>query len=157
MSAGAREHGGTRGRLARRALITTVSLCLCATVPLVSCRTDGAAPDRDPDANRDAVPVAINEESPFQYPLALYDQGVEGEVRLRLFVDSTGRVIPESTRVASGSGTPALDSAASEGASGLRFSPARRNGAPVGMAFYQPVIFSRRAAPSSSADTAGNR
>ncbi len=93
------------------------------------------------------VPVALNVESPFFYPPELYDQGVEGEVRLRLFVDSLGRVIADSIRVASSSGTPALDSAALRGAAELRFAPARRDGAPVGTAFYQPVIFRRAAAP----------
>ena len=101
------------------------------------------------EAERQAndVPVAINGESPFQYPPDLYDQGLEGEVRLRLYVDALGRVRPESTRVASSSGTPALDSAAAAGAALLRFAPAHRDGQPVGMAFYQPVIFRRRAAP----------
>jgi protein TonB len=93
------------------------------------------------------VPVAINGESPFQYPPDLYDQGVEGEVRLKLYVDALGRVRPESTRVSSSSGTPALDSAAVAGAALLRFAPAHRDGQAVGMAFYQPVIFRRRPAP----------
>jgi protein TonB len=119
-------------------------------VLLAACaRSDRAALEREAAENRNVVPVAINDESPFQYPPALYDEGVEGEVRLRLFVDSAGRVVPESTRVASPSGAPALDSAAAAGAALLRFAPARRNGVPVGMAFYQPVIFSRRAAPGS--------
>lgn len=98
------------------------------------------------------VPVAINGESPFQYPPELYDQGVEGEVRLRLYVDALGHVHPESTRVASSSGTSALDSAAIAGAALLRFAPAHRNGEPVGIAFLQPVIFRRRA-PSSAPPT----
>ncbi len=96
------------------------------------------------------VPVAINGESPFQYPPELYDQGIEGEVRLRLWVDSTGRISPESTRVASSSGTPGLDSAALAGAPQLQFAPAHRNGRAVAAAFYQPVIFRRRPAPGSA-------
>jgi protein TonB len=95
------------------------------------------------------VPVALNGESPFQYPPELYDAGVEGEVRLRLYVDATGTVHPESTRVAASAGTPALDSAAVAGAAQLRFAPAHRDGAPVGMTFYQPVIFRRGAAPGT--------
>jgi protein TonB len=93
------------------------------------------------------MPIAINSESPFQYPADLFDQGVEGEVRLRLFVDAQGRVLAESTRVASSSGTPAFDSAAVRGAAELRFAPARRDGKAMGMAFYQPVIFRRPSAP----------
>lgn len=94
------------------------------------------------------VPVAINGESPFQYPADLYDQGVEGEVRLRLYVDALGRVAPESTAVQSSSGTPALDSAAVDGATRLRFAPAHRNGQPVAATFVQPVIFRKSAAPA---------
>lgn len=103
---------------------------------------------RAPEEQND-VPVAVNGESPFQYPANLYDEGVEGEVRLHLFVDALGRVHPESTRVASSSGTPALDSAAMSGAALLRFAPAHRNGAPVGVAFFQPVIFRRSATPGA--------
>lgn len=124
-----------------------LALALCA-----------AACSKGPDATRaqapaarrtNDVPVAINGESPFQYPPDLYDQGIEGEVRLRLFVDALGRVRPESTRVASSSGTAALDTAAVAGAALLRFAPAHRDGQPVGIAFYQPVIFRRRAAPGA--------
>ena len=111
--------------------------------------------DADADGQREAaqtgendVPVAINGESPFQYPANLYDQGVEGEVRLRLFVDALGRVAPESITVQSSSGTPALDSAAVAGASRLRFAPAHRDGQPVAATFVQPVIFRKSAAPA---------
>ncbi len=94
------------------------------------------------------MPVAVNSGSPFQYPPRLYNQGVEGEVRLRLYVDSAGRVQPESIRVASSSGTPGLDSAAVRGAALLQFAPAHRNGQPVGIAFYQPVVFRRNPEPA---------
>ncbi len=115
-------------------------LCL-GVLAAVACRN---APTPDTAvAKENDVPVAINSESPFQYPADLYDQGVEGEVRLRLFVDDMGRVHPESTTVASSSGTPALDSAAVRGAALLRFAPAHKDGQPVGTAFYQPVIFRR--------------
>lgn len=112
---------------------------------LGACQPDRAAVQEQAANRQNTVPVAINGESPFQYPAALYDQGIEGEVRLRLYVDSAGRVVPESTRIASSSGTPALDSAAAAGAAGLRFAPAHRNGIPVGASFHQPVIFQRRA------------
>lgn len=92
------------------------------------------------------VPVALNGESPFQYPASLYDQGVEGEVRLLLYVDALGRVVPDSTRIAASSGTPALDSAAVAGSAQLRFAPAHKNGQPVAAAFVQPVIFKKNAA-----------
>ncbi len=120
-----------------------------ALLTLLACRPAPERVRRDAASGQNDVPVAINGESPFQYPAVLYDQGIEGEVRLRLFVDSAGRVLPESTRLAASSGTPQLDSAALAGATQLRFAPAHRNGAVVGMAFYQPVIFRRRAAPGA--------
>src|SRR5207237_5343854 len=44
-------------------------------------------PDQEP-------PVPINPDSPIQYPPRLYNQRVEGDVVLRLFVDSVGRLVP---------------------------------------------------------------
>jgi TonB family protein len=98
-------------------------------------------------------PVAINPVSPVRYPQALLDQGIEGRVLLRLYVDSTGKVIPDSTRIAESSGYPALDSAALVASPELRFSPALHHGRPVAAPFLQPVQFrgprtrSRSAAP----------
>ncbi len=125
----------------------SVRLCVCAFL-LSSCR-DAPTPETAAAREND-VPVAINSESPFQYPAALYDQGVEGEVRLRLFVDDSGRVHPESTKIASSSGTPGLDSAAVRGAALLRFAPAHKDGRPVGTAFYQPVVFRRGGEPAAA-------
>ena len=89
----------------------------------------------------DQPPVATNPVSPVEYPPALFEQGVEGRVLLRLYVDSGGRVVPDSTRLAESSGYPALDSAALAGAAGLRFSPALRGGRPVAGPFLQPIQF----------------
>lgn len=86
-------------------------------------------------------PVAINPVSPVRYPQALLDQGIEGQVLLRLFVDSAGNVMPDSTRVAESSGYPALDSAALVAAPELRFSPALHQGRPIAAPFIQPVQF----------------
>ena len=91
-------------------------------------------PDQEP-------PVALNGDSPIQYPPRLYDQKVEGDVVLRLFVDSAGRLAAESSRVAESSGYPALDSAALSGSRRLRFTPARRHGLPIATAFLQPIEF----------------
>ncbi len=135
----ARRHGRTEAR-GSEVPGATALLFLCALL-LLSCRK--APTPESAAAKENDVPVAINSESPFQYPSDMYDQGVEGEVRLRLYVDELGRVQSESTKVASSSGTPALDSAAIRGAALLRFAPAHRNGQPVGTAFYQPVIFRR--------------
>ena len=93
-----------------------------------------APPDQEP-------PVALNADLPIQYPPRLFDRRVEGDVVLRLFVDSTGRVVPDSSRVGESSGYPALDSAALAGAKQLRYAPARRRGTPVAAAFLQRIEF----------------
>ena len=87
------------------------------------------------------LPVMRNEPPPFHYPPALYAQKVQGNVLLRLWVDSTGLCRPESTRVVESSGYPALDSAAVTGARQLSFSPALDDGAPVSLAILFPVYF----------------
>lgn len=110
---------------------------------------EGGAPPADVE-----VPVALNADSPFSYPPGLYEQQVEGEVLLHLYVDSTGRLVPESTRVAESSGHAGLDSAAVAGAPGLRFAPATRRGVAIGTAFLQPVRFRR---PGPAALSPGDR
>lgn len=97
----------------------------------------------------DQPPVAINPVTPMVYPPALLEQGIEGRVLLRLYVDAAGTLVPDSIRVAESSGYPALDSAALSGARELRFSPALRNGRPVSAPFLQPVHFRH---PSSQGD-----
>src|SRR5437667_10763385 len=120
------------------------SLLLVAFV-LTACR--GSSPQSGAQASQAApppeseAPVALNPDVPIAYPVALFEQKVEGDVTLRLFVDSTGKLLPESTRVAEPSGYPALDSAALAGATTLRFAPAKRHGVPVATAFLQPVEF----------------
>jgi TonB family protein len=86
-------------------------------------------------------PVAINPVSPVRYPAALLTQGIEGRVLLRLYVDSAGQIVSDSTRIAESSGYPALDSAALAGSSELRFSPALHQGQPTPALFLQPVLF----------------
>ena len=87
------------------------------------------------------APVAINPEVPIAYPAALFDRGVDGEVKLRLFADSTGKLLPESTKVLESSGYPAMDSAAVAGAPKLKFAPGKRHGLPVATAFQQAIEF----------------
>ena len=85
--------------------------------------------------------MAVNPTSPVEYPQALYIQGIEGTVVLRLHVDSTGIVDPESTKVAESSGYPALDSAALSAVPRMKFAPALSNGVHAALTFTQPVIF----------------
>jgi TonB family protein len=98
-------------------------------------------------------PVPLNPESPIQYPPRLYDQQVEGDVVLRLFADSTGRLAAESSKVAESSGYSALDSAALAGAKKLKFAPARQHGHAVATVFLQPIEF--RHASAGGAPGAG--
>jgi TonB family protein len=112
---------------------------------LTACR--GSSPQSGASASQAApppeseAPVALNPDMPIAYPPALFEQKVEGDVTLRLFVDSTGKLVPESTHVAEPSGYPALDSAALAGSTSLRFAPAKRHGVAVATAFLQPVEF----------------
>ena len=116
----------------------------------VSC--DRGEPAREPAGARSAItrvltgapdelPSMTNREPPFRYPAELYAKRVQGNVTLRLFVDSTGTVIPDSTRVEETSGEGALDSAAVKGSRDLRFNPARRRGAAIAVSLLYPVYF----------------
>jgi periplasmic protein TonB len=125
--------------------LVPASLAAAATLAC-SDRTVGtvALGDHQPasaESTADQPPVAINPVTPMVYPPALLEQGIEGRVLLRLFVDGQGTLVADSTRVAESSGYPALDSAALTGARELRFSPALRNGRPVAAPFLQPVHF----------------
>ena len=86
-------------------------------------------------------PVMLNDPLPFRYPPALYASKVQGNVTLRIYIDSTGAVWPESTMVATSSGYPALDSAAVTGSRRLKFRPARLRGHPVGVSALLPVFY----------------
>ncbi|TFG50018.1 MAG: energy transducer TonB [Gemmatimonadales bacterium] len=100
-------------------------------------------PDAAPptDQARDLPPVALNAQTPVEYPPALFDQGIEGTVILRLYADTAGVLVIDSTRVQESSGFPALDSAAVAAAPNLRFAPARHDGKPVAASFLQPIYF----------------
>lgn len=118
-----------------------------ATLAAATLACGGSAPAPDPQGAQAApppeseAPVALNPDVPIAYPPVLFEQNIEGDVVLRLFADSTGRLIPESTRVAESSGYPALDSAALAGSAKLRFAPAKRHGIAVATSFLQPVEF----------------
>jgi protein TonB len=101
------------------------------------------------------VPRMLNAEPPFRYPAELYARRVQGNVMLRLHVDSTGRVHPDSTSIVASSGIPALDSAAVRGAAALEFAPAVRDGHPVGLTIRFPVHFRHPAAPPLPGDGVG--
>ena len=129
-------------------MLKRIGYAVAFVVALVACerKSDGTMRlvDRKPPAPvtpAEEPPVATNAVSPVRYPPALLEQGIEGQVLLRLYVDSAGQVIPDSTRIAESSGYPALDSAALVGSPELRFSPALHQGRPVAAPFIQPVQF----------------
>lgn len=92
-------------------------------------------------ARPDVLPVMLNRDVPVRYPPALYSRKAQGNVVLRVFIDSTGRVHPESTVVVESSGEPAFDSAAITGVREVRFTPARRRGVPTAVSILFPIYF----------------
>jgi len=101
----------------------------------------------------DVAPVMLNKELPFRYPPALYAQKVQGNVTLRIFIDSNGAIVPDSTRIAETSGFTALDSAAMKGSRELRFEPAKTMGQPVPVSILLPVYFRHPDAPPLAGDS----
>lgn len=85
------------------------------------------------------VPALRNERLPFRYPDRAWEQGVGGEVRLRIHIDRTGGV--DSAYVLESAGHPALDSAALADARRLRYRPARRGSEAVGVWAVLPVRY----------------
>jgi TonB family protein len=101
----------------------------------------------------DVPPVMLNKELPFRYPPALYAQKVQGNVTLRIYIDSNGAIVPDSTRVAETSGFSALDSAAMKGSRDLKFEPAKTRSQPVPVSILLPVFFRHPDAPPLSGDS----
>ncbi len=87
-------------------------------------------------------PRPLSAEIPIEYPLQMWDRGVEGETLLRVRVGDTGGV--DSVEVVESSGYLSFDSAAVEGAHRLRFSPARQDGKRIEVWAHVPVRFSKR-------------
>lgn len=85
-------------------------------------------------------PVALSAESPVEYPVEMWNQGVEGRALLRVLVNVEGGV--DSVMLAESSGHGALDSAAMAGVRAMAFAPARRNGEPLRAWADVPVRFS---------------
>ena len=94
-------------------------------------------------------PVPVNANSPVVYPAAFLRERIEGTVILRLFLDSTGAIQRDSTRIAESSGYPALDSAALAAVPTMQFAPALNRGDPVATAFLQPVHFRNPVSPAT--------
>ena len=103
-------------------------------------------------------PMLLSKELPFAYPPALFAAKVEGDVGLRLFIDSLGLVVQESTTVVEPSAHAEFDAAAVAGAPFLEFQPARSGGSRIGKTVVLPVKFRLPAvADSQRRDTPTNK
>lgn len=137
-----RESEHPSGKPSRR--FRFASCAIAMSLCLAGCRkADQGSASAGDSKVRDDAPVAIDPDPPVVYPPALYQQGIEGTVQLRLYVTEQGVVVPESTQVAESSGYAEFDSAAVAGVPRMHFAPAQRDGRPVATAFTQPVHFRR--------------
>jgi protein TonB len=138
-------------------LLTQLSLSrlLVLAVMMAGCkRGEGSnLPFQTVGKQPDVAPVMLNKELPFRYPPALYAQKVQGNVTLRIYIDSNGAIVPDSTRVAETSGFNALDSAAMKGSRDLKFEPAKTQGQPVPVSILLPVFFRHPDAPPLAGDS----
>lgn len=87
-------------------------------------------------------PAPLYGEVPVEYPLDLWDQGIEGETLLNVRVNERGEV--DSAVVLRSSGHAAFDSAALAGVVELRFSPARKDGKRIAVWARIPVRFKKK-------------
>lgn len=140
-------------------ILRRTALVVAMLGALAGCRGEQGAPQKvaqtlqPGDQAPDEVPKMLNTEPPFRYPAALYARKVQGNVTLRLRIDTNGRALPDSTRVEEQSGYPALDSAAIKGATELQFVPAKRSGEPVPVTILFPVYFRHPEARPLPGDT----
>lgn len=86
-------------------------------------------------------PQTLSVESPFRYPVALWDAGLEGQTVVMIHVTDVGGV--DSVYVLEPSADAAFDSAAVDGAYALKFAPGRRGAERVAMWVRLPVRFRR--------------
>lgn len=113
----------------RRARHVSGLIILAAFLVVAAC--GGDAPVTDPEV--------LTLESPFRYPIELWDADVEGAVIVMVHVTDVGEV--DSLYVLEGSGFPAMDSAAVAGVRQLEFAPGRRGDRRIAMWAKLPVRF----------------
>ena len=140
--------------MTRRILASMLVLALAGGCRRDATHSSGSSAAMEPDSSHPPFepPVVTNAESPVRYPPVLFQQNIEGTVLLRLFVDSFGRLAPESTRIAESSGITGLDSAALASVPTMKIAPARRNGRPVATSFLQPIHFRRPEHPADETE-----
>lgn len=117
---------------------TLVATLGTALVVSLGAALSGCAGDRPIER-----PTPLQGDTPIEYPLAMWDQDVEGETLLRVLVSETGEV--RRVEVMQTSGHAELDSAAVAGARDLRFRPAMRGGKRIEVWATVPVSFSKKA------------
>ncbi len=113
------------------------SLALCA---LLASGVWGCSGDQEIES-----PSPLSASVLIDYPLDLWDQGIEGSSMLKVRVTALGVV--DSVVVMQSSGYAAFDSSAVRGARTLRFSPARRGDKRIEVWAHVPVHFSRKPRP----------
>ena len=113
------------------------SLVLCA---LLAGSISACSADQEIES-----PSPLSASVPIDYPLDLWDQGIEGSSVLKVRVTDLGDV--DSVVVMESSGYPAFDSSAVRGARTLRFSPARQGDKRIEVWAHVPVHFSKRPRP----------
>ena len=116
----------------------------CCTAALLAC--GGSAENGEVQE-----PVPMPDPSPIEYPIALWDQRVEGETEVLIHVNEVGDV--DSVQVSRPSGHAAFDSAAIRGTRRLRFSPGRHGDRRVAMWLRVPVRFSQDSTAALGAPT----
>lgn len=139
----------------RRSLAMVAALAMAAAC--ADTGTDGRPDDLTAGVTVDSLPRLLTQKPPFHYPPTLYASQIQADVTLRLHVDSTGRVVSESTTVAVASSSAVFDSSAVSGARDLVFRPAMHRGKPMAMSVLFPVKFRVPNAPPLPSDTAGRR
>lgn len=112
-------------------------------IPAAALLAPACGSDRDIEK-----PTPLFTESPVEYPLELWDQGVEGNTLVRVLVNGSGGV--DSVMVVESSGHSALDSAAVRGALAMEFEPATQEGEPVRVWARVPVYFSKGEQPAEA-------
>ena len=96
------------------------------------------------------LPALAVQELPFEYPVELWRQGVEGETLLRVHITESGAV--DSVHVEESSGHAGLDSAAVTAAAKLAYHPAREGERAIAVWALLPVRF-KKAADTTAAET----
>lgn len=111
------------------------ALMALGTLPLTACAGDAEVEE----------PAPLEHAVAIEYPLEMWDRGIEGETVLQVRVNELGEV--DSVAVVETSGHESLDSAAADGARAMRFHPGRKGGRDVPVWVRIPVRFSRQSSP----------